>query len=327
MDQAAQRLAQARESQVREWKSELSGELDRSIQEMMQLAREQRGLEQQLREGTEASRLRADQSAVQQGLNTAASRLQAAGSKSSLLSARSQRAMGDAQRAVQQATEQVASSRGSGGQAAGSMRDAADAMNRAAASLVRDREAVNQASSASGFSEMIAQMAEMAKKQGGVNAGAQGLLQLPSGRQAGEEAQAAARALARQQRAVAQGLDQLGDGDQSGKLSELAREARQLAEALDRGRLDPGTLARQQQLLTRLLDAGRTYDDDDQDESPRREARSATGDGTFAPAGDAASGRAGARFREPTWDELRGLTGEERRAVIEYFKRINGENR
>jgi hypothetical protein len=33
------------------------------------------------------------------------------------------------------------------------------------------------------------------------------------------------------------------------------------------------------------------------------------------------------KFREPTWNELRGLTPEERRAVIEYFKRINGGDR
>ena len=327
MERAAEQLAQARESQVREWKSELSGELDQSVQEMMQLAREQRALEQQLREGADPGRLRGDQSAVQQGVNQAASRLQAAGAKSSLLSGRSQRAVGEAQRAVAQATSQVTAARGSGGQAAGSMRDAAEALNRAAASLVRDRESVNQASSASGFSEMLAQMQEMARKQGGVNAGAQGLLQLPSGRQAGDEARAMARALARQQRSVAQGLDQLGDADRSGKMEELAREARQLADALDRGQIDPGTLARQQQLLTRLLDAGRTYDDEDQDESPRREARAATGDDRFTPDPGAAAGRPGGRYREPTWDELRGLSSEERRAVIEYFRRINGEQR
>jgi hypothetical protein len=33
-----------------------------------------------------------------------------------------------------------------------------------------------------------------------------------------------------------------------------------------------------------------------------------------------------ARYREPTWSELRGLTAEERRAVLEYFKRINAES-
>jgi hypothetical protein len=31
------------------------------------------------------------------------------------------------------------------------------------------------------------------------------------------------------------------------------------------------------------------------------------------------------RYREPTWDELRGLSAEERRAVLEYFRRINAQ--
>ena len=38
-----------------------------------------------------------------------------------------------------------------------------------------------------------------------------------------------------------------------------------------------------------------------------------------------AAGRAATRFREPTWDELRGLSADERRAILEYFKRINAE--
>jgi hypothetical protein len=32
------------------------------------------------------------------------------------------------------------------------------------------------------------------------------------------------------------------------------------------------------------------------------------------------------KFREPTWEELRGLTADERRAILEYFKRINAGN-
>ena len=31
------------------------------------------------------------------------------------------------------------------------------------------------------------------------------------------------------------------------------------------------------------------------------------------------------RFREPTWNELRGLSAEERQLVIDYFKRINAQ--
>ena len=29
------------------------------------------------------------------------------------------------------------------------------------------------------------------------------------------------------------------------------------------------------------------------------------------------------RFRPPTWDELRGLSPDERRAILDYFARLN----
>ena len=32
------------------------------------------------------------------------------------------------------------------------------------------------------------------------------------------------------------------------------------------------------------------------------------------------------KSREPTWEELRGLSADERRAILEYFKRINAQN-
>jgi hypothetical protein len=67
MDDAARQLSQAREQQVSEWKQELTTELDRSIQEMIQLAREQEGLEQQARKGASPEALRAQQSSLQQG--------------------------------------------------------------------------------------------------------------------------------------------------------------------------------------------------------------------------------------------------------------------
>ena len=41
------------------------------------------------------------------------------------------------------------------------------------------------------------------------------------------------------------------------------------------------------------------------------------------PDNTSATGKSTLRFREPTWDELRGLTADQRRAILEYFKRIN----
>ncbi|MFL5579823.1 MAG: hypothetical protein ACJ8AO_05570 [Gemmatimonadaceae bacterium] len=322
MQQAADQLAQAREQQIGEWKQELTQELDRAVQEMLQLAREQDQLAQQAQQGAEQSQLQARQNALQQGVEKAGERLQQAGQKSSLLSQRSQRSVGDARRKVQDATKELSESPGRGQQAASSMRDAASALNQAAASLVRDRERANSAQSASGFAEMLQQMQDLAKQQGSLNAQSQGIQLGPSG-QPSDQARAAARAVGRQQRRVADKLDDVSGGDETGRAEELAKEARQLAQQLERGALDQSVLDRQQRLYRRLLDAGMALEQDERDDDGKRESRAGRNDDPFAPANADAAGKDAARFRPPTWEELRGLSAEERRLVLEYFRRIN----
>ena len=203
------------------------------------------------------------------------------------------------------------------------MNEAAEALNKAAASLARDRERANTATSASGFAEMIQQMQEMAGKQGNINSQAQSLLPQP-GSAMSQMAQAQARALARQQRQIADKLDELGDAASGDKAAKMAQEARQLADALDGSRIDASTLARQQQLFKKLLDAGRSLEKEDREESEKREAKSAVDPTLFTPQNAAQKGKDAARFREPTWDELRGLSADERRIILEYFKKLNG---
>jgi hypothetical protein len=74
-----------------------------------------------------------------------------------------------------------------------------------------------------------------------------------------------------------------------------------------------------------MLDAGRTLEQDGRDDSDRREARSGQGIRADAPTTGTARGAAAVKYREPTYDELRGYTAEERRAIIEYFRRMNGK--
>jgi len=324
MDQAAQAMADARDSQVDAWKSELTQALDQSIQEMLQMARQEGQLEQKARSGqAKPEELRGEQSAVKQGVDNAAQRLQQEGKKTSLLSGRSQRAVSEAQQKVAQATQSTAEMRGSQ-QSANAFGDAADALNKAAASLARDREKANTSSSATGFAEMLQQLQEMAKKQGSINAQAQGLMP-GQGNPMSSDMQGTARALARQQRQIAQQLDELGDGAGGDRAAQLAKEAKQLAEALEGGRIDGTTLARQQQLFRRLLDAGRSLEKEEREDTSKREAQSAKAGNELKPDNTNANGRAANRFREPTWDELRGLTADERRAILEYFKRINAK--
>jgi hypothetical protein len=321
MDRAANSMQEARQAQVKEWKQELTKELDQAAQEMMQLARQERALEQQARAGQGSDDRRGAQSAVEQGVDKTNERLQGAGKKSALLSQRSQRAMGDAKDKVSQATGAVSQPKGSPQQQANALGEAADALTKAAASLARDRERANSANSASGFSEMLQQMQEAAQQQGQINAQAQGLMSMPNGSSSGA-GQALARSLAQKQRGVADQLEEAGEATGGDKAAQLAREARQLADALDGGRLDASTLARQQQLFRRLLDAGRSLEKEERDDSGKREAKSATGNDVFTP-GDKVDSKAAQKFRPPTWEEMRGLSADERRAILDYFTRLN----
>lgn len=323
MDQAANAMKAARDGQVQEWKKELTSALDQSIQELLQMSREESALQQQVRSGAAKSEdARGQQSAIKQGLDAASQRLQREARKSTLLSGRSQRAVADAQQKVDQATQSASDPR-SGSQSAQAMNEAAEALNKAAASLARDRERANTASSASGFAEMIQQMQEMAGKQGAINSRAQSIMPQPGSSMSGA-AQAQARALARQQRQVADKLDELGDGAGGDKAAKMAQEARQLAEALEGSRIDATTLARQQQLFRKMLDAGRSLEKEDREESDRREAKAAVDPKTLTPSPAPVTGKDARRFREPTWDELRGLSADERRLILEYFRKLNG---
>ncbi len=323
MEEAANQLAKAREQQVSEWKQELTTELDRSIQEMIELARTQDALEQKARQGATPQDLRAEQGTLQQGVDKSAQRLQDAAQKSSLLSQRSLRMVSDARKSVEEATRQTQAS-SDGSQVASAMRDASESLNQAAASLVRDRERAQNANSASGFAEMLQQLQQMAQQQSSLNSSVQDLLPR-TGAQLDAKGQQMSRQLARDQREVAAKLDDVADQDATGRAEELAKEARQIAQALEAAQVDPNVVARQERLFRKMLDAGRLLEDDQREDTGKREAKAWTGTEVFTPQTSTAAGRSASRFQPPTWNDLRGLTPEERRLVLEYFKKINGE--
>jgi hypothetical protein len=324
MQRAAQSMKQARDQQVSEWQGQLKEMLDRAVQDLLQLSRQEQAMEQDMRTGTaKPGEVRGRQGAVQQGVDQVRRELQEQAQRSSLVSGRAQQAVADAQQQVSEATQSASDPRNAP-QTPATLAEAADALNRAAAALARDRQRVNTAKSASGFSEMLQQLQEAARKQGSINAQAQALLPMPGQGQMSPQAQAAARLLAGQERGLARHLDDVSDAVGGDRAAQLAREARAVAEALDRGRVDAATVARQEQLLQHMLDAGRSLQKDEREDTGQREAESAVHPRVFTPQAGSASGQSAVRYRVPTWDELRGYPADERRAIMEYFRRING---
>ncbi len=236
--------------------------------------------------------------------------------------------MSEAEQKVAQAARDAGDPR-TASQASQSMTDAANALRQTAAALARDRERAGASQSASGLPELLAQLQALAQQQGSLNGQMQSLVQQAGAQRGGQgvspDMQERARSMAKTQRDVANQLDEVGDADASGRAAELAREARQLAQTLEQGAVDPTVLERQQRLFRRMLDAGHTLENDQKEESGKRESRPGDQNNPFLPQGASAAGKAALKYRVPEWNELRGLSADERRLVIEYFRRLNGD--
>src|SRR5258708_29447733 len=101
---------------------------------------------------------------------------------------------------------------------------ALDALNATAHALVRTAERVAGAQSGSGFQEALEQLARMAQEQQGMNGDAQGLLPMMGA--GGEAMMQRLRELAGRQRALAEQLERLQAGRDTGGARAPAHEAR-----------------------------------------------------------------------------------------------------
>ncbi len=114
-----------------------------------------------------------------------------------------------------------------------------------------------------------------------------------------------------------------GEGNMPGA-GDMADEAQELARRLEAGRLERQTVERQQRLFRRMLDAGRTLQGREEDEKKERQSTTATGDSVhLPPALRARLEDDGDRLRVPTWEELQQFSPEERRLVVDYFRRLS----
>ena len=313
-----------RDSLAREWRQQTLAALDRALSETAALAEREEQVAEALREGDASARTRGEQGSVEEGTDAVASQIRDAAGKHALVSPQLEAALGYAKHEMGAARAQLEEADPHAAAAAPLAEDAVDALNATALALARTKGQVGGGQSGSGFPEAVEQLARLARDQQGLNAQAQGLLPLvgPSGEAMLEQL----RALAARQRALADALERMRAEGTSPAAGALADEARKLAHDLEAGRLDSETIRRQDRLYHRLLDAGRTLAGQEPDEKDQRLSRAASGDSVHVP--DALKPGAtgpGPRLRYPTWEELQGLTPEERRLVLEYFRRLNGQ--
>ncbi len=148
------------------------------------------------------------------------------------------------------------------------------AMNQAILTMQSAMKQLGQASSATGFEEFMKQLEQMAQAQGQLNQQSMSLFQqMQQGRlQLSDEALAR---LAAQQEMIRRSLQQLQQqqGNRrniAGRLDGIARQMEEVVQQLQRQQLDRKVIERQQQILSRLLEAQKSIRERDQ--SRKRQA-------------------------------------------------------
>jgi hypothetical protein len=319
LDPIGEQLREQRERLRDDWRAEVLAAMDQALVEAAQLALRQEALHQRLRSGDYGPEYRAQQGAVRDGVDRVIQRLQGAAGRHALVSPRLGFVLGISRQSMSNALGRLQTSAPNLRAATADTEQALDALNAVVHEILRGRSDVASAQSGSGMAEAIERMAQLAGQQNALAGETGGVLPLM---QAGGEAlMAELRALAQRQRHLAQELDRLraeGGGDGTGA---LADEARELARQLEAGAVDRQTVDRQERLYRRLLDQGRTLRGSEEDERAERQAEAAREGTTYIP--QARPADTGPRYRYPSWEELQRVSPEERRLILDYFRRLN----
>ncbi len=324
--QAEERL-QALEKQIDEqrqdvqgeWKAEVLAAIDQMLAETSRLAERQLAISEALRLGESASTFRAQQAVVEEGVEKLTEQYKKVSGENALVPPQIGATLESARRQMSAAREALSTAVPGQRDATAQAGEAVEALNAAAYQMSRARGDVSGSGSGSGLAEAMARMNQMAQQQGQLSQ--QGAQMLPM--VGGGAMQEQIRQLSAQQRALAEELERLRAETQSEGAGELAGEARDLARQLEAGRLDKRTVERQERLFRRMLDAGRTLQGEEQDDQKERQSTTgAQDDVRLPPALRAQLGVDDQQLRLPSWEQLQGLSPEDRRLVLEYFRRL-----
>jgi len=320
LDPLGEDLEQQREEMQDQWREEVMQALDHALADASRLAERQLDVSESFRRGEVSPQVRSEQGAIQEGVERLLDQMKAIAGKNALVSQQSSVALANGRDNMQKALEALASAAPNAREAGRRSGEAVDALNAAAYTMLRSRGAVEGASSGSGLQEALEQMNQMAQQQGNLGQQAGGMLpQMGAGGQMQEQL----RQLGAQQRALAERLERMRAGGQIPGAADLAQEAKDLARSLEAGRLDRQTVERQERLFRRMLDAGRTLQGEEKDEKQERQSTVGKDDSVrLPPALRSRLSDSDALLRYPSWEELQALSPEERRRVVEYFRRL-----
>lgn len=322
LEQAAGALGSAQREMSGEQGEAAVESLARARSEALALSEEEGRLSEATRgeNAADPASWRARQGAVRQGLENLVERLSEAGNEAAMLDQRTGAAAGEAAERMDQLLDRLAGDGARRLPSRAEVEGIQESLNSLARHLLASEEAARAAGQESAGQDAADQMNQLAQQQQAVTQETSSLL-MPGPRPSGEERRR--EEIARRQEEVAEELGELEDpeGDLLGRPEELAEEAAELAQQLELEGPTQETLERQRQLFRRMLDAGRSLEDEDLDPN-ERESREATAPPGAPPRIDPELLR-GRRYPAPSEALLRELPLFYRSLIFEYFDRLN----
>ncbi|HEY3934084.1 MAG TPA: hypothetical protein VGL65_05645 [Gemmatimonadales bacterium] len=314
----SKKIDEDRKNMQAEMRADVTAALTRALEETGRLAQRQLAVVRALQEGALLPGTRTEQGVVAEGAGKVLQQVIAIGAMNALVSPQAGVALAQARRSMQDAIDAVSTVSPNVRVASDAAGDAVDALAVAAFAMMQSKDRVNGSQSGSGLPEAMAQIQQMAGKQGQLAQQSAGMMQGGGGFSTQQLMQ-----LALQQRALAQQLERMQAGGQLPGAGALAREATDLARALETGSLNPSVVERQQALFKRMLDAGRSLQGDEDDVNKQRQATTAKdAPPAIPPALDPRIRNGTGEIRLPSWESLQRLSPDERRRVLDYFQRL-----
>ena len=306
-----------RQNMQAEMRAEVKQALERALEETARLADHQLIVAQAIQQGALLPQTRVEQGLVEEGAGKVMQQISAAAAMNALVSPQAGIALAESRRLMREAIDVISTANPNVRDAVEKSGDAVDALAVAAFSLMQSKDRINGSQSGSGVQEAMEQMKQMAGRQGQL--AQQGASMMQPGQMNAQQIMQ----MALQQRALAQQLERMRAGGQLPGAGQLAREAKDLSKTMQGGRLNQDVVDRQQKLFKRMLDAGRTLQGEEDDETKERQSTTAAdAPSSVPPALDPRIRNGIGEIRLPSWESLQRLSPEERRRVVDYFQRL-----
>ncbi|MDZ7779412.1 MAG: hypothetical protein U5R14_05645 [Gemmatimonadota bacterium] len=334
LDEAGRELRQAQQDMAMEQLTRMRRALERTADDALSLARRQTGLRLEMRGATpdELRGMRSDERTLLQGMENVADNLRVATDGQVPGGREISEQMGRIMESFERTLASMERPRSMNGSPVAASERVVGDLNELALMALRFAEQMGQAGEEQGRQQEGAEqerqqamqqaLEELAQQQGDLVNQAGQIMPMQLGEQALSEQ---LQEMSDGQQSVSDQLGELSDQPASegalGDLEQLAGEAREVAESLAEGRLDPETAQRQERLFHRLLDAGRSLERDEVSEQRESEAPTGFERGTVMPLEDGQLGVL--EFGMPSAEQLRELPSAVRRMILDYFERLN----